>query len=66
MTKISMKNALLVGDSFGEGMYEITLACRRDDVELIVDEINNLQVEIRSKDHENQHQRKSKTVALPD
>lgn len=50
MTKLILKNASIVAQSGGEGVYEITLSCRTKDVVGSVLEVENLEVEIKSKE----------------
>ena len=51
MTNLTLKNALVVSQSGGEGIYEITLTCRQKDVAGVICEATNLDVEIKSQDY---------------
>ena len=51
MTNLTLKNALVVSQSGGEGMYEITLTCRQKDVAGVICEATNLEVQIKSKEN---------------
>ena len=50
MTKLTLKNASIVAQCGGDGMYEITLTCRLKDVAGAICELTNLDVEIKSKE----------------
>ena len=52
MTKLTLKYAYIAALSGGDGMYEITLACRLKDVVGVICEETNLDVEIKSKEDE--------------
>lgn len=48
MTKLTLKNASIVAQSGGAGVYEITLTCRLKDVTGEVVEVTGLNVEIKA------------------
>ena len=48
MTKLTLKNANIIGQSNGFGLYEITLECRTKDVSGQILEATHLNVEIKS------------------
>lgn len=50
MTKLTLKNANIVSQSGGDGMYEITLTCPMKDVAGEIVEALGLDVEIKSKE----------------
>lgn len=52
MTKLTLKNATIVSQSGGDGMYEITLTCPMKDVSGEICEVLCLEVEIRRKENE--------------
>lgn len=51
MTKLTLKNAIIVSQSGGGGMYEITLTCPMKDVSGEICEVLGLEVEIRRKEN---------------
>ena len=50
MTKITLENASIVSQSGEEGMFEIVLTCPLRDVDGQIIEVENLEVEIKSKE----------------